>query len=167
MSEEEIGFFDKKEEKDMPNTLEMSEDETTDMNIKQPKPFFKEPTKCDIIDAVFFKMENTETDKKGAEYTPFQLNVTFTTVDSGIEFKETYRGGRIYINEEGKQSIYIGPKSALGKVKFEAMRSKLDIGRSIKSFGDALKDRQVQMIGETINYQGDKFEKNFIQTFLI
>jgi hypothetical protein len=167
MTEEDMGFFKQQEEEEAPKTFEMTEDETQDMDIKQPKPFFKEPTKCDVVDAVFFKHENKETDKNGSTYTPFQITITFRTEDSGIEFKETYRGGRVYVNEEGKTSIYIGPKSALGKVKNEMLRSKIDIGRNIKSFGDALKDKKVQMIGETISFQGDKYEKNFIHAFLI
>ena len=78
---------------------EMGDDEMGGMKLKVPKPLFSTPTKCKIVEAKFFKNELQEKDSKQVEYTPFHIVLTFSEIGGKqVEFKETYRGGRLYVN---------------------------------------------------------------------
>ena len=143
---------------------EMGDDLTGSMKLKVPKPVFNIPTKCKVIEMKFFKVAKLEKNQNNdGEYTPFFATVSFQEVGGKeIEFRETYRGGRMYVKEDGTSSTYIGPTSSLGKFKAICVDNKLAVGNSIKEWAEAVKDTVCTMKAETVTYLGKKYDKNIV-----
>jgi hypothetical protein len=142
-------------------TSEMDDEELSTMKLKVPKPIFSQATKCKITDLKFFKLDEKEKDKKGNEYTPFFITLTFVEEGKGTEFRETYRGGRVYENA-GRTSIYIGPSSALGRLKATCADFGISIGNTVKEWSKAMLGLMCTLKSETVMYQGKKYEKNYL-----
>lgn len=169
MANEEDGFWEAKapsNEKEREATEELDESMMGSMKLKSPKPSFNVPTKCRITEAKFFKVDKTEKDSKQVDYTPFQITVTYVQDgNDAIEFKETYRGGRLYANPNGT-SIYIGPASSLGRFKASCIEGGIKIGSSVKEFAAAVVGVKCMLKSETVMFGGKKFEKNFVQSIV-
>lgn len=166
MKSEEEGFWDVKKpvEEQKENTEEMNDSEMGSMKLKAPKPVFNEDTPCKIMEAKFFKIDKLEKDSKQVEYTPFQVTVTFAKKDNdAIEFKETYRGGRLY-NDPNGTSVYIGPNSSLGRFKAVCIEGGIKVGNTVKDFAEAVKGLDCVLKSETVMFAGKKYEKNFVQS---
>ncbi|TRZ49321.1 MAG: hypothetical protein D4S01_08840 [Dehalococcoidia bacterium] len=167
---EEDGFWNAKapaaEEKEREITEELDESAMGAMKLKSPKPVFTTPTKCKILGAKFFKVDKTEKDSRQVDYTPFQVTVTYAPDgNDAAEFKETYRGGRLYANPNGT-SIYIGPASALGRFKASCIEGGIKVGDSIKDFAISVVDVKCILKSETVMFGGKKFDKNYIQSIV-
>lgn len=160
--EEEMEFFNKNAKKE-DNSVELGEDETTNMAIKVPKPLFSAPTDCVITDIKFFKQDNTERDRKGNEYVPFFMKASFKekSKENSLDFTENYRGGRFY-TKDGKVSIYIGPASSMGKIKAICINSGIDPGNSVKTWKESLVGKVVQLQSIKVMFDGKDFNKNQI-----
>lgn len=146
---------------------EMDAELTGSMKLKTPKPVFNTPTKCKLIDMKFFKVAKTEKNQKNdGEYTPFFATVTFKELGGKeSEFKESYRGGRIYVNkEDGKNSTYIGPTSSLGRFKAICVDNHMNVGNSIKEWADMVVGATCTLKAETVTYLGKKYEKNTVMS---
>jgi len=156
----------KKEEDEMPQTIEMDDKEMGTMKLKSPKPIFKDPTKCKIVDIKFYKLEENEVDKKGNEYIPFFATLDFEESEGEKrEFKETYRGGRFYEND-GKTSIYIGKISAIGKFKIVCVENDIDPGANIKTWAEAVVGKEVLVKSGIVQFAGKDYDKNFVVSFV-
>lgn len=150
---------------------EMGDELTGSMKLKTPKPVFNTPTKCKVLEMKFFKVAKTEKNQKNdGEYTPFFATVTFKEIGGKeSEFKENYRGGRMYENKDEKtgavrSSTYIGPTSSLGRLKAVCIDNKVSVGNSLKEWADNVKDATVTVKAETVTYLGKKFDKNTVIT---
>jgi hypothetical protein len=155
-------FFKNKEDPDEPLAEELSIDEMSQMKLKVPRPLYDKLTKCKIREAKFFKNDAPEKDAKQNSYIPFFVTIEFQEIARPeIVFKETYRGGRIYTNKD-QQKLYLGPASALGKIKIACIENGLPIGNSIKEWGEAMVGKTVSLKADTVMYGGKKYEKNYI-----
>jgi len=131
MTDEKQEFWDEKEgetvegkkEDEMMETEELSGDDMGAMKIKVPKPLYTTPTKVKIVGAKFFKVDDESFDRNQKPFKSFFITLTFQDPTTGVEFQESYRGGRIYVQEDGSVSTYIGPNSALGQLKARCIES--------------------------------------------
>jgi len=167
MNDESMDFWQQKvpaKKDEAPKMDAFLDEEAESMKLKLPKPVYEQPTKCEIVSAKFFKMQDKEKDRNGVEYTPFQLQVMYKEVDDGREFTETYRGGRVYIKDD-KQSMYIGQKTALGRLKAVCIDNKLDIGLNISTWATNLTGKVVVLKADIVMFEGKKYDKNFVVAF--
>ena len=143
---------------------EIDDDASESMKLRAPKPVFNTPTKCTLLEMKFFKVGKTEKNQKNdGEYTPFYATVTFKEIGGKeTEFKESYRGGRIYAKDDGTTSTYIGPTSSLGKFKAICVDNKVSVGNSVKEWATNVKDTVCTLKAETVTYLGKKYEKNTV-----
>jgi len=149
----------KKEEK---SYVEM-DDDLDSIQLSKEKVLYKEEAKVTLKDVKLFKMEDPVKDTKGVDYVPFFITVEFA--DGNKMFEETYRGGRIYDND-GRKSYYIGPNSAMGKLKTTTINSGVTIGPSVKTWIEAIKNRDVIVKSQTVQFGGKDYEKNYVQRIL-
>jgi hypothetical protein len=114
----------------------------------------------------FFKVAKLEKNQKNdGEYTPFFATVTFQEIGGReVEFKENYRGGRMYDNKEKGQSTYIGALSSLGKLKAVCVDNKVSVGNSLKEWAANITGCTATMKAETVTYLGKKYDKNTVVT---
>ena len=158
----DMEFFKGKEDPEAPVSEEIGNEEMAGMKLKIPKPIYDKATKCKILDVKFFKNETPEKDKNGTEYIPFFATVSYQEVaNAAVEFKETYRGGRLYITPE-KTSLYIGPQSAMGKMKIACVESGIMIGNNVMAWAASMKDKIATLKSDTVTWQGKKYDKNYI-----
>lgn len=153
------------EETDREASEEMGDELTGNMKLKVPKPVFNSPTKCKVVEMKFYKVAKTEKNKNNdGEFTPFFATVTFQEVGGKeIEFRENYRGGRMYAaTGDKKASTYIGPTSSLGKLKAVCVDNKISIGNSLKEWGENIKGSTAVLKAEVVQYLGKKFDKNVV-----
>lgn len=157
-----------KKEKDEVKSEELDMNQMEALQIKTPRPLFEQPTKCEIVDVKFSKLEDDQFDKQGQAYKGFFVTITFkdATVVNSVPFKETYRGGRLYTKETGEVSTYIGANSALGQVKARCLESNMPIGASLKSWVEALKGKMAMLKMDEVTFQNKKYQKNFIVSIL-
>jgi len=134
-----------------------------DIQLSKEKPVFKEQTQVQLVEAKLFKMDEPEEDRNKEKYIPFFVTVTYDK--EGKQFDETYRGGRIY-EKEGKKNFYIGPNSAMGKLKTVCLESNVVIGPSVKTWISAIKNRDVIVQAQTVMYGGKEYEKNYVMKVL-
>ena len=149
----------KKEE----NAFVAMDEDLGSIQLSKEKVLFKEETKVQLKDVKLFKMEDKEKDRNDEPYTPFFITVEFA--DNGKVFEETYRGGRIY-EKEGKKNFYIGPNSAMGKLKTTSIESGITIGPSVKTWVEAIKNHDVIVKSQTVQFGGKDYEKNYVQKVL-
>ena len=144
----------KKEEK----KFSAMDEDLGDIQLSKEKPVYKEETKVQLVEAKLFKMDEQETDRNNEKFTPFFVTVTYD--HDGKSFDETYRGGRIY-EKDGKKSFYIGPNSAMGRLKTTCLESNVVIGPSVKTWIAAIKNRDVIVQAQTVMFGGKAYEKNY------
>lgn len=156
-------------EQDKEVSEEIGDDQIGTMKLKVPKPIFNTPTKCKIVEMKFFKVDKVEKNQKNdGEYTPFFATVTFQEIGGKeVEFKENYRGGRMYVNKDDKtgqvrNSTYIGPMSSLGKLKAVCVDNKINVGSTIKEWAENVKGTIATVKAESIMYLGKKYDKNTV-----
>jgi len=149
----------KKEEN---NFVPMDED-LGNIQLSKEKVLYKEDSKVQLKDIKLFKMSDKEKDRNNKLYIPFFIIVEYA--DNGKLFEETYRGGRIY-EDDGKKSFYIGPNSAMGKLKTTSINSGVTIGPSVKTWIEAIKNRDVIVKSQIVQFGGKDYEKNYVQKIL-
>ena len=133
------------------------------IQLSKEKVLYKEEGKVQLRDVKLFKMEEQVKEMGKDPYTPFFITVEFA--DNGKVFEETYRGGRIY-EKEGKKNFYIGPNSAMGKLKKATIDSGVTIGPSVKTWIEAIKNHDVIVKAQTVQFGGKDYEKNYVQRIL-
>jgi len=134
-----------------------------DIQLSKDKPIYKEPTAVQLVEANLFKMDDAEVDRNKESYIPFFIVVTYNK--DGKQFDETYRGGRIY-EKEGKKNFYIGPTSAMGRLKAVCLESGVVIGPSVKTWIESIKNRDVIIQAQTVMFGGKSYEKNYVTKVL-
>ena len=152
-----------KVKKDEKSFVAMDED-LDNIKLSKEKVLYKEESKVLLKDVKLFKMEEKEKNRNdGEEYTPFFITVEFA--DGNKLFEETYRGGRIY-EKDGKKNFYIGPNSAMGKLKTTTINSGINVGPSVKTWIEAIKNHDVIVKAQTVQFGGKDYEKNYVQKVL-
>lgn len=140
----------------------MDEDLDT-IQLSKEKPVYKEATQVELVGGNLFKMDEAEEDRNKEKYIPFFVTVEFNA--DGKKFEETYRGGRIY-EKDGKKSFYIGPNSAMGRLKTVCLESGIVIGPSVKTWMEAIKNKNVIVQAQTVMFGGKSYEKNYVTKVL-
>ena len=149
-----------------PASTELGEEEAGTMDINAQKPLFKTAGKVKIVAMKLFKQDEKEKDSKETLYTPFFTTMDFKEIDGEqAEFSETYRGGRLYDND-GKTKVYIGPNSALGRLKAVCVEAKIEIGTTIKTWADSVIGKEVMVQSQVVRFQGKDYEKNYVISFV-
>jgi hypothetical protein len=167
---EDTDFFEKAtnktKEAEEKTSSEMIDDEMGSLKIKVPKPLFTSPTRCTIEEVKFYKMDTNEKNKNDdTEYTPFYVSVKFKEVGGkDREFIESYRGGRTYA-KDGKITTYIGPDSAMGKLKAVCIDNKIDLGNTVKDWATGMVGKTAILKSDIVIFAGKKYEKNFVVAF--
>lgn len=151
----------KKEEQN--KSTEMNDTEISGMNLKTPKPLYKQATRCKIDQVKLFKEDDKQKDSKDTMYTPFFMTVSFTGAE-GEKFDETYRGGRLY-EDDGKTTVYVGPNSALGRLKKACIESRVEIGTTIKTWATSMENKEVVLQSQIVTFGGKTYEKNYVISF--
>jgi hypothetical protein len=166
---EEMEFF-KKAKQEEKKSIEMDEDEIDSASLKVPTPVFDKPTECEITEVKFYKSEDKAFDKNKTEYTPFMMSISFKEKDKPISqaFTITYRGGKFY-NKKDKDgndyvSTYIGPLSAMGKLKASCVNSGIDPGLSLTTWKEALRGKIATLQAQKIIYEGKTYDKNVVMS---
>lgn len=153
---------DKKEEQ---KYEDISDEELQTMSIKTKKPEYNIPTEATITGVTFKKDLRPGKDSKEIIYTPFNMVVSYHVESDGSNFYETCGGGRFYTNE-GVRKEYIGPTSAMGRIKALCISSKIDIGMTFPSWAKALIGKKVMLKAEPTLYAGKKGYKNMPVSFV-
>lgn len=149
-----------------PKSTELGDEEANRMDINAQKPLFKTAGKVKIVVMKLFKQDEREKDSKDTLYTPFFTTMDFEEVGGeGAKFSETYRGGRLYDND-GVTKVYIGPNSALGRLKTVCIEAKIEIGATIKTWADSVIGKEVMVQSQVVRFQGKDYEKNYVVSFV-
>jgi hypothetical protein len=160
--EKEGGSITPKKEDEMMEAEELSGDDMGAMKIKVPKPLYEQPTKVKITGAKFLKVDEEVFDRNQKPYKAFFITLNFQDPSNGVEFQESYRGGRIYVQEDGSVSTYIGPNSALGQLKAKCIENNISIGNNIKEWAASMIGKEATMKMTEIAFQGKTWKKNLI-----
>jgi|GEM_PF-4258453 len=128
------------------------------INSNGEKPIFDKVTTMVITDAEFKLVSDLRKDKKNQDYKPFYLSVTYDF--EGKPLYENYGGGRKY----SEDNYWIGPKSALGKLK-KKIDTTFDYDGTLNGLIKAIKNSQVGVLTEKTMYQDTVYPKNIIQHF--
>ena len=136
------------------------------MDSKKPqeeKPRFPTTTHpITITGAQFMKVSETKADKKGNAYHPVSLLVTFTHPETKAPFTERYSGGYLYVQENGPERFWVGPKSQMGilKPKVEATYGLKDA--TMQQFLEALVGSKVGLATQDVPFGNTIYPKNMI-----
>lgn len=166
-SEAEFFSAPKKKEDKKVEAEEIDLDELEEMKVKSPKPAYEQETEVEIKDMKFYRRDEVKKDTQQNPYTSFFVQMTYREEgDGGIEFSETYNGGRFYKKDDGSSSIYIGPKSQLGRFQNRCTEAGIPIGTSFKSWGAAVKGRKVFLKNIPSQFEGESYVKNQVVRFV-
>ena len=122
------------------------------------KPTFDKVTTMIVTDAEFKMVSVPKKDNQDKEYKPFYLSVTYEF--EGKQLYENYGGGRKYAED----NHWIGPKSALGKLK-KKIDTTFDYDGTLKGMITVIKNNQVGVLTEKTMYLDTMYPKNIIQHF--
>jgi hypothetical protein len=154
------------QEKEKVDAEELDMDELEGMKVRSPKPAYDNETEVLIQDMKFYRRDEVKKDKANTAYTSFFVQLTFKeTGDGGIEFTETYNGGRFY-DRDGQTQIYIGPKSQLGRFQNRCTEAGIPIGTSFKSWISAIKGKKVMLKNIPSQFEGQQYVKNQVTKFI-
>lgn len=127
-------------------------------NSSGEKPTFEKVTTMTVEEAEFKLLNQSKKDGKDQEYFPFYLTVTYDY--EGQKLYENYGGGRKY----SEDNYWIGPKSALGKLK-KKVDSTFDYDGTLNGLVASIKNNKVGVLTEKTMYLDQVYPKNIIQHF--
>jgi hypothetical protein len=161
----ENGSTVKEENPEANNFEEVDFDEIEDkLNGKMDdgfqKPIFQTNTNAIIESAVLNRAVQPKKDSKDKEYYDMILKIT-TVVNQGKEeivTTDNYGGLREY--DDG---FWSGKKSAFGKLK-QKMKDEFGV-ETYRDLMRTIQGKEVKIKTETTEYNGEKYQKNIIQSF--